>query len=136
MTETQAKQETKETKVETRILYFDNHLPIRIKGEWEECWLGYVDRDFGGEYIRAYRNHKGEYLIWYRFNSPYTDGRSYSTFVGKFRPGKGIDIIDKFPLDDGNWWEGREHHYNQTARGKIQVWLEELELSKVEEFDS
>ena len=125
---------TQEKKQEYRVLYFDNHLPIRIKGEWEELWLGYVDRDFGGTYLRAYKNQKGEYLIWHRFNTPYTDGRSYSTLIGKFRPGVGVDIMDKFNhLDDWTGMPG-ELTFTTASLGKIQVWLEELRLSKVEEF--
>jgi len=124
-----------EKKPEARVLYFDNHLPIRIKGEWIELWLGFVDRDFGGTYIRAYKNRKGEYLIWYRFNSPYTDGHSYSTFIGKFRPGVGIEIMDKFPYGGPENWDGTDRlTFTTPERGKIQVWLEGFGLSKVEEF--
>ncbi len=126
--------QTNQVTPESRILYFDNHLPIRIKGEWKELWLGYVDRDFGGRYLRTYQNRKGEYLVWHRFNTPYSDGRSYSTFVGKFRPGPGIDTMEKFARCDEDNWPVEGLTFTTSERGKIQVWLEELGLSKVEEF--
>lgn len=128
-------QEKEAATAESRVLYFDNHLPIRIKGQWQELWLGFVHLDFGGAYIRAYQNKKGEYLIWHRHNSAYSDGRSYSTYVGKFRPGPGIDIIDKFPRGDADNWDGTDAlTFSTPERGKIQVWLEGLGLSQVEEF--
>ena len=128
-------QATQDT-AEFRVIYFDNHLPIRIKGEWEEVWLSYDYLDFGGNYIRAYRNRKGEYLIWHRHNPAYTTERAVSTFIGKFRSGEG-DIMDRFPLCNAeNWGSGVENSlsFSDTERGKIQVFLEKLGLSKVEEF--
>lgn len=117
-----------------RTLYFRNHLPIRIKGEWDELWLGYVDRNFGSRDIRYYKNQKGEYLFWHRYTSPNTDGKSYSTFIGKFRPGT-EDALDKFPLRCGGWIDDPDFiSLSMEDRGKIQVLLDSLGLSKVEEF--
>ena len=134
----EAKMENKETKTIT--VKFNNHLPIRIKEDYYELWLGYHFSDFGGRYLKAYENQKGEYLIWYRLDNGYTTGSSYNVFIGKFRPGE-TDIVnektsmrdwlglDKKPDADG--YIGRK---SMEEIGKIQVWLESLGLSKVEEF--
>ena len=125
---------TEKTGRTERTLFFVNHLPIRIKGEWDELWLGYDYLDFGGRYVRAYRNRKGEWLLWYRHNSAYTDGRSYSHFLGKVRPGQD-DVMLLFPLDRGDCYPDDRIYFTMAERGKIQDWLDELGLAKVEVFD-
>jgi hypothetical protein len=121
-----------------RTLFFDNHLPIKIKGDWTELWLGYDYLDFGGRYVRAYKNRKGEYLLWYRRNSAYTDGRSYSLYLGKVRSGD-KDVMALFPLlkveDTEDYREDDRVYFCMEDRGKIQDWLDGLGLVKVEVFD-
>jgi hypothetical protein len=136
--ETKMEKETKEIKI--ILIKFDNHMPIRIKDDYYELWLGYDFSDFGGRYLKAYKNQKGEYLIWYRCNSGYTTGKSFNHFIGKYRPGE-IDIIagktemrtwlriDRPRDENGDTWPA-----NMEEIGKIQVWLESIGLSKVEEF--
>jgi hypothetical protein len=134
----QTKQENTErvTGKKWRTIYFRNHLPIRIKGEWNELWLGYVYSDFGSRDIRSYKNQKGEYLLWYRFTSPYDNVKSYSQYIGKFRPGEGVDIMDKIRNFREYYGDGviGDNPFSITDLGKIQVYLDGLGLSKVEEF--
>jgi len=136
--ETKMENGTKEVKTIT--VKFNNHLPIRIKDDYYELWLGYDFSDFGGRYLKAYKNQRGEYLIWYRCNSGYTTGKSYNEFIGKFKPGSEDIIanqtsmrewlrIDRPQNEDGDTWP-----VNMEEVGKIQVWLESIGLSKVEEF--
>lgn len=134
----ETKMENNEVKVIT--VKFNNHLPIRIKEDYYELWLGYHFSDFGGRYLKAYQNQKGEYLIWYRLANGNTNGSSYNVFIGKFRPGT-EDIINSktsmrewLGLDNKPDMDGFTGMHNMEEIGKIQVWLESLGLSKVEEF--
>jgi len=114
-------------------LFFTNHLPIRIRGEWEELWLGYDYLNFGGHYIRAYKNKKGEWIIWYRHDPAYSDGKSFNYYLGKVRHGNG-DPMSLFPPNDVYPEDGRIY-FSTTDRGKILDWLDSLGLAKVEVFD-
>jgi hypothetical protein len=144
------------------VLIFDNHLPIRIR-KWrdltpeqdaalkadpligqadypawegvEELWLGYDDsRGFGGRYLRAYRNAKGEYLVWYHLDTAYDKGHSYSSFICRARPDGTKDIMEHFPPQERDRYGDVISGWRDDERGPIQVWLEALGLSKVEEF--
>ncbi len=111
---------------------FENRLPLRIAGDAEEAelWLGYVQLDFGGRYLEARKNRKGEWLIWYHFNPAYSNQNSWNRFIVRARPGGDTDIIHYFPTREDEYGEG----YTDHERGYIQEWLEKLGLSKVEEF--
>jgi len=65
-------------------IVFRNRLPLRTSADIYDIWLSHVDRDFGGRYIKYCSCRAGGYHVWYRFVTPYTDGTSYSDYLGTF----------------------------------------------------
>lgn len=131
---------TETTNTTIQIITMQGHPPLRTQQEPEELWLGYPIADFGGEYLRGLQLADGRLLLWYRHNSPYTDGKSYSRFVGYVQPATSasgtLEVAQAAYRDLRQLLAGPADEYGcrasfrgQRSVSEVQAWLADLGYS-------
>jgi hypothetical protein len=125
-----------------RIIIMQGHPPIRTTKDTEEFWLGYPCLDFGGMYLRGIKLNDGRFLLWYRYNTPNTDGTSYSRYIATLQPVT-TTVADlataRVAYKDLDKLLGASNEYTSYLGNKdvseVQEWLADLGYSMIADVD-